>query len=87
MDKTLEKTIEDIITEQLLILNRPDLYRSPLVSFSSADDKRYKELKNIIGEWHLTPKELLPEAESVISYFVLFTKDVASEPKKNHDHP
>ncbi|MBE6012849.1 MAG: epoxyqueuosine reductase [Lachnospiraceae bacterium] len=82
MDKTLEKTIEDIITEQLLILNRPDLYRSPLVSFSSADDKRYKELKNIIGEWHLTPKELLPEAESIISYFVPFTKDVASEPKK-----
>ena len=80
--ENLEKTIEEIIVEQLCTLKRPDLFRQPLVSFSSADDKRYSDLKEIIGEWHLNPSELLPDARSVISYFVPFTEDVALEPQK-----
>lgn len=81
----MEARIEEIIIEQLNALGRPDLYRQPLVSFSSADDKRYEELKEIIGEWHLSPSEFLSDAKSVISYFVPFTKDVSAEPKKLKD--
>lgn len=78
---SLELEIQKIIEEKILQLNRPDLFRAPLVAFSSARDDRYKELKRIIGAWHCTPVELLPEAESVISYFVPFTKEVVSQPK------
>lgn len=82
MTVTIEKEIERIIEEQLNILNRPDLYRQALVSFSDANDERYYKLKEIIGEWHMTPSELLADAKSVISYFVPFTKEVAEDPKK-----
>lgn len=77
----LEQDIERIIKQEVRTLNRPDLFREPLVSFSSAEDPRYMELKEIVGEWHLTPKELMEDAKSVISYFVPFTKEVVAEPK------
>ncbi len=78
----LEETMERIIVEQLYTLRRSDLFRQPLVAFSAADDKRYSDLKEIIGAWHLNPAELLSDAKSVISYFVPFTKSVAMEPQR-----
>lgn len=81
----LEDSVKDIIINQLEALQRPDLYRQPLVSFSAADDPRYMELKTIIGPWHQTPTELLPEAKSVISYFIPFTKTVANAPRNNQE--
>lgn len=78
----MEAQIRKIIGDKLSDLNRPDLYREPLVSFSDADDPKYIQLKDIIGDWHLTPKELLPTAKSVISYFIPFTKEVAKAPRK-----
>lgn len=80
---SLESDIEKIIKQEILALNRFDLAREPLVSYSQADDPRYLELKTIIGDWHLTPKEMLTDAESVISYFVPFTKEVVLSPKES----
>lgn len=77
----MELKTERIIIDTVEALKRPDLFRRPFVSFSAADDERYTELKTLIGDWHLTPTELLPDAKSVISYFVPFTKEVVSEPK------
>lgn len=77
----LEQEIQRIIVEKVTELNRPDLFRTPLVAFSSASDPKYAELKSIIGPWHCFPTELLPDAKSVISYFVPFTKEVVSQPK------
>ena len=82
MVPSMEEDLIRIISSQVSALDRPDLYRQPLVSFSSADDSRYPALKNIIGEWHLNPCELLPDARSLISYFVPFTKEVVMEPKE-----
>lgn len=85
MPQDLEKAIEQLVASKVSDLNRPDLLRAPLVAFSSAHDPQYQELKKIIGPWHLNPTEILPEAESVISYFVPFTRAVVSEPKTVKD--
>ncbi|MEE0775573.1 MAG: hypothetical protein U0M15_00735 [Bacillota bacterium] len=68
--------IVQIIKTSVKEVGRTDLLRETLCGFSSADDKRYDDLKRIIGPWHLTPKELMPGAKTVISYFVPFTKEV-----------
>ena len=81
MIQNMEKEIAQLIKSEMAALNRPDLFRSPLISYSSADDKRYLELKEIIGDWHSSPFELLPDAKSIISYFVPFTKKVVFEPQ------
>lgn len=79
----IESRIVEIIREELANLGRADLYREPLVAFSEADNPKYEELKEIVGEWHQTPTELFPGAKSVISYFVPFTKAVVESPKNS----
>ena len=71
----LEEAIRRLIEERITALGRTDLFRAPLVGFSRADDPRYKQLKTFIGDWHQNPTELFPEAVSVVSYFVPFTKE------------
>lgn len=80
-NESLENGIQQRIINSLNELNRPDLFRSPIIAYSSAEDERYSKLKEIIGDWHLKPTELLPDAQSVVSYFVPFTKEVAAEPQ------
>lgn len=82
---SLEAEIQRIIEEKFAELNRPDLIRTPIVAFASAHDPKYQELKTIIGPWHNLPTDFLPEAESVISYFIPFTKEVALAPKHEPD--
>jgi len=84
-DNVLNESIKQIIADKIAELNRGDLFREPLVSFSSADDERYLEVKEIIGEWHLTPHELLPNAKSIISYFIPFTEPVVYEPQNTEN--
>lgn len=79
---SLESNIKEIIHNSVKELGRSDLFRTPLVAFSESTDKRYDELKELIGSWHMSPTELLPEAKSVISYFVPFTEEVVTAPKK-----
>lgn len=80
--ETLEEKIINLIKNEVSALARPDLFREALVGFSLADDPRYDELKQIIGDWHYHPKELLTDAQSVISYFVPFTKEIVKASKK-----
>jgi len=79
----LEVEIKKIICSEVEKLNRPDLFQAPLIAFSSVEDERYEELKNLIGDWHKNPKELFLEAKTVISYFVPFTKEVVKAPKES----
>jgi epoxyqueuosine reductase len=51
-------------------------YRRPVIGFASADDPLYARASEIIGYDVLQPRDLLPEAESVVSFFVPF--DVAT---------
>lgn len=72
----LEQTIRRLIKEGILAAGRPDLFRTPLIAVSSADDERYPRLKSMIGPWHKNPRELLGDANSVLSIFVPFTGPV-----------
>lgn len=81
----LETEIQRIIEEKFVELNRPDLIRTPLVAFSSAHDPKYAALKEVVGPWHCLPTDFLESAETVITYFIPFTKDVALAPKREPD--
>ena len=77
----LEDRITETIKEKLAELDRPDLFREPHVGFSAADDEMFAKLKELIGPWHFLPSDILPDAKSVISFYVPFTRDVAAEPR------
>ena len=64
-------------------LDMMQIWDQPLVGVADASDPMWEKLKEpqIVGPDHLTPKEWLPGAESVISYFLPFTKHIRSSNK------
>lgn len=52
-------------------------WKAPLIAYASAHDPLFTELKTVIGPTHMTPRELLPGAETVIAYFLPFRERVA----------
>ena len=63
---------------------------SPIINSASADDPLFEELRNIVGPTHATPREVLPSARTVVSYFIPFHKDIlrgfatATSTKREH---
>lgn len=59
-------------------LNIADIFSAPLLSVASASDPLFLELKKeeVVGPHHLTPKEWMPGAETVVSYFLPFSKEI-----------
>ena len=42
----------------------------PICGVADANDRLYTELKKIVGPWHLLPSEILPQAQSVVVFFI-----------------
>ncbi|MHC6179003.1 response regulator [Clostridium sp. JNZ X4-2] len=61
-------------------LNNIRIFDAPLIGVAQAQDPLFLRLKDnkIIGTHHLTPKEWMPEAKSVISYFLPFSSNIRS---------
>ena len=54
------------------------IFDEPIFAFGDADDPLFKQLKNpsVIGHHFKTPKEWLPQAKTVISFFLPFSESV-----------
>ena len=72
----LKNKIENIIKAAVASTGTETRYREPLVGYASADDPIFNEMKEIIGPHHLHPKEIFPEAKSVVSFFLPFEKEL-----------
>lgn len=59
-------------------LDNLTIFDEPVVGIASAEDSLFNELKgeSVIGNHHLLPTEWLPEAASVISYFLPFSSKI-----------
>lgn len=53
-----------------------DWYRQPLAGFVAAEDPRFPKLDEIIGNKMVLPTEILPEAKTVIVYFLPYSTEV-----------
>jgi len=72
----LKEEIISFIKNAVLEEGRKDYHLEPLVGFSSAADPLFEEIKRIVGPHHLLPREVLPEAETVVSFFIPFTAEL-----------
>lgn len=65
------------------------IFEEPIFSFGSATDPYFSELKSpaAIGDHFLHPQQWLPEAKTVISFFLPFSQQVKSENNKDHVWP
>lgn len=64
----------------------PSIYRTPLVGFASANDPVFHELKSQQPEFFLLPTDILPKAQTVVTFFLPFIKEVI-ESNKTGDRP
>jgi len=76
----------NIITPEIAIdtsLAGLRMFDAPSVRFGSADDPLFNEYKDpkAIGPWHMSPKEWLPGARTVVSLFFPFSEEVRASNK------
>lgn len=57
-------------------------YRRPLVGFAAADDPRFHELSKMVPG-HRRPEELLPDARTVIAFFLPFERWIVEANEKH----
>ena len=65
------------------------IFDSPIFAFGSADDELYTMYKSsdIIGAHFLSPSEWLPDAKTVISFFLPFTERIKSANAADYHWP
>ncbi len=90
MDRTVTDEIRRFVNESPA--NRfPEgegrYFDEPLVGYASADDPLFADYKRIIGPFHLTPRELLPQAMTVISWVLPITQSTRESNRREDRWP
>jgi epoxyqueuosine reductase len=80
----LRSLITQAIAEVVSTGTRETDYRSPLVGFARASDPLFLQLQSIVASDHLLPTDLLPSAQTVVSFFIPFTETLV---RKNQEGP
>lgn len=58
----------------------PDIksrWKEPLIGFASASDPLFTRLTELASPTHATPQDFMPEAQTVIAYFMPFAEDIS----------
>jgi epoxyqueuosine reductase QueG len=76
MHKTIEAIIRSFVQDYPSRKGQANKWGVPLVSFARARDERFLKLKDSVSPTHFMPWDLLPDAESVIVYFIPFLRPV-----------
>lgn len=72
----LRREIETLIVENLAAEDAEGFFRRPRLGVASADDSLFEEVPRVVGDHHLRPKDILPEAATVLSFFLPFSEKV-----------
>lgn len=76
MKATLEKAIEDYIHAHCQQKRIDNVWQHPVVKFASAASPLFRKLQELVTENHYLPQDYLPNATTVVSYFLPFTRNV-----------
>jgi epoxyqueuosine reductase QueG len=52
------------------------MWEDPIVEIISAEDEKLQTLKEVVSINHFMPCDILPDAKSIISFFIPFHKDI-----------
>ena len=83
----LAEKITNLVKEMAGSVETETRYREPLVGFASAHDHLFTQMKSVIGPYHLHPREMMPEAETVIAFFLPFAENIIRDNRLAKDVP
>ncbi|MHC2995555.1 MAG: epoxyqueuosine reductase [Candidatus Atribacteria bacterium] len=78
MKKLLIRAIKDYVKNYRRINNTKNDWNEPLVAFASVMDPLFFELKKVVNISHNLPTDLMEDAQTVISYFISFQKEIVT---------
>jgi epoxyqueuosine reductase len=100
MAEEIRHFVRDDPTNRLERLDGSAIFGEPLVGYAAGDDAIFDELKQVIGEFHLTPQEVMtaaaerrglpvPRADElgVISFVLPLSNQTRRENARSKDHP
>lgn len=70
----LSEFITTAIRHQVAEADTVTDYREPLIGFAAADDPKFADLRRVAEPTHLLPQDLLPDARSVVAFFLPFAR-------------
>jgi epoxyqueuosine reductase QueG len=76
MQDDIIETIRSLVIEHEKNNKITKLWKEPIIEFVSAEDKNLPNLKQIVCSDHVMPHDILPDAKSIISYFIPFHEDI-----------
>lgn len=88
----IENSKDNYITKEAAISDDVvgmKIFEAPIFEFGSANDEYFARLKepSVIGEHFLLPKEWLPQAKTVISFFLPFSEEVKKGNRRDMSWP
>lgn len=72
MNSKIEMLIKEFVNHYCDTRNVQTKWKEPLVAYADAEDEMFCRLKDVVSPSHAMPKELLPEAKTVVAYFIPF---------------
>lgn len=72
----IAEIISTTILQAVLESNTQTEYRRPLIAYTPADNPLFKRLRELVTPQHMLPQDLLPDAVSVVSFFIPFAPQV-----------
>lgn len=73
----IKETIETIIRSKVAPLK--EFVRDPIIGYASARDPLYDRVDAVIGHKQLHPRDLLPDAETVVVFFIPHSENVIAQ--------
>jgi epoxyqueuosine reductase QueG len=76
MDEHLKETIEKTIVEYEHSKIPYKMWKAPLIKTLSVENKQLAMVKQMVSPGHLVPRDILPDAQSIVSFFIPFQKEI-----------
>ena len=79
MKTVIEREIRSFVEKYRQVHATETTWKEPLVACAAADDPLFESLKKTVSPTHTTPRELMNNARTVISYFLPFDPRVVRD--------
>lgn len=76
MNSKIESLIKEYVSSYYETRDVQTKWEEPLVTYADSTDEMFSNLKNVVSPSHALPRDLLPEAKTVVAYFIPFHRDV-----------
>ena len=75
-EQEIKELMISTVEKEVAITDIKTHYRQPLIGFAEAKIEDFQRLRKTVGEHHILPDDLLPGAQSLVTFFLPFSEEV-----------